>query len=101
MGVENSIFARLLIQRTSTKNLYLIPSTQPAVRVLYVVRVLYPVHILYLDRVLYPLRSPQSSFYTDRLKFALGNKSQSQEMTIIYFKINKLKQIFKLFIIKT
>ena len=55
MGVENSIFVRLLIQRTSTKNFYLIPSPQPAVRVLYLVRLLYPVRM-------------QSMFYTDRLQ---------------------------------
>ena len=53
MGVENRIFVRLLIQRTSTKNFYFIPSPQSAVRVLYLVRVSYPaVHIF------------QSAFYT-------------------------------------
>ena len=39
MGEENSIFVRLLIQRTSTKNFYFIPSPQSAVRVLYLVRI--------------------------------------------------------------
>ena len=57
-GPENSIFVRLLIQRTSTKNFYFIPSPQSAVRVLYLVRVLYPVRVLYLVRILYPVRSP-------------------------------------------
>ena len=73
MGVENSIFVRLLIQRTSTKNFYFIPSPQSAVRVLYLVRVLYPVHIFqsafYTYTAFYTqsaVPSPQSVFYTDR-----------------------------------
>ena len=45
MGEEDSVFVRLLIQGTSTKNFYFIPSPQSAVRVLYLVRVLYPVRI--------------------------------------------------------
>ena len=43
MGVENSIFVRLLIQRTSTKNFYFIPSPQSAVRS--------PCFILTTDRI--------------------------------------------------
>ena len=63
MGEEDSVFFRLLIQGTSTKNFYFIPSPQSAVRVLYLVHVLYPVRIfkvrvLYLVRILYPVRSP-------------------------------------------
>ena len=70
MGVENSIFVRLLIQRTSTKNFYFIPSLQSAVRVLYLVHVLYPVHIFqstfYIESVFYTqsaVRSPQSAIH--------------------------------------
>ena len=66
MGKENSIFVRLLIQRTSTKNFYFIPSPQSAVRVLYLVRIFQSafytlsvfhtqsaVHVLYWPVVMY------------------------------------------------
>ena len=62
MGEENSIFVRLLIQRTSTKNFYFILSPKSAVRVLYLVRILYPVRSPQSA-----VRSPQSIFYTDRI----------------------------------
>ena len=52
MGEEDSVFVSLFIQGTSTKNFYFIPSPQSAVRVLYLVHVLYPVRIF------------QSAFYT-------------------------------------
>ena len=73
MGEEDSVFVRLLIQGTSTKNFYFIPSPQSAVRVLYLDRVLYPVRIF--QSAFYTqsaVRSPLSMFYTDRTRLHLG-----------------------------
>ena len=60
MGEENSVFVRLLIQRTSTKNFYFILSPKPAVRVLYLVRIF------------------QSAFYT----YNLGQHKMEQQTPI-------------------
>ena len=71
MGKEDSVFVRFLIQGTSTKNFYFIPSPQSAVRVLYLVRVLYTVRVFQSAFYTYNcspyfIPSPQSMFYTDR-----------------------------------